>query len=124
MVDNDATEDLMLLLLLLVVLEVVVVVDGNGAEPPPEDCDDWFDFVEFWRDRDEAGADHGVEDDVVDVTAATCSSLSTEMSSRKLLLFFVIVRVGVNNVHVDPSLEYGSVMVAAYQKIYEERRGR
>ena len=91
MVDNDATEDLMLLLL-LVVLEVVGVVDGNGAEPPPEDCDDWFDFVEVWRDRDDAGADHGAEDDVDDVTAATCSSLSTEMSSRKLSLFFVIVK--------------------------------
>ena len=119
MVDNDATEDLMLLLLLLLAVLEVVVVDGNGngAEPPPEDCDDWFDFVEVWRDRDDAGADHGAEDDVDDVTAATCSSLSTEMSSRKLSLFFVIVRVGVNNVHVDPSLEYGSVMVAAYQII-------
>lgn len=81
---------LLVLLVLVLVLEVVavVVVDGNGVEPL--DCDDWFDFEEVWRDRDAAGADHGVEEDD---DVSTCSSLRTEISSKK---FFVIVLGAMN----------------------------
>lgn len=70
------------------------MVDANGAEPvdmfDPPDRDDLLDFEDAWRDRDDAGADHGV-DDVDD--GATCSSLRMDMSSKK---FFVIV-LGVQN---------------------------
>jgi len=83
-VDNDATDDRRPPLL-------VVFADGFGAEPDdmfdrPDDRDELLDFEDAWRDRDDAGADHGVDDD--DDDGAICSSLRMEMSSKK---FFVIV---------------------------------